>query len=55
MFRTRRDAEITVGIYRQFPVLVDRRGTSPKQVWPVRYLRMFDMTNDRGCFAPPQS
>ena len=50
VFRTRRDAEITVGIYRQFPVLVDRRGTSPKQVWPVRYLRMFDMTNDSGLF-----
>jgi hypothetical protein len=50
VFRTRRDAEITVDIYRRFPVLVDRRGASPKQVWPVHYLRMFDMTNDSALF-----
>lgn len=46
VFRSRRDAEITLGIYRRLPVLVDRRGDEPVSVWPVRYLRMFDMTND---------
>jgi hypothetical protein len=50
VFRSRRDAEITVDVYRRLPVLVDRRGTVPKQVWPVRYLRMFDMTNDSALF-----
>ncbi len=50
VFRTRRDAEITVDIYRRLPVLVDRRGKAPKPVWPARYLRMFDMTNNSGLF-----
>jgi hypothetical protein len=46
IFRQRRDAEITRAIYSRCPVLVDRRSEPPQQVWPVRYLRMFDMTND---------
>jgi hypothetical protein len=51
VFRTRRDAEITTAIYQRLPILVDRRGSGvPKQVWPVRYLRMFDMTNDSRLF-----
>ena len=54
IFRNKRDAEITTAIYRRQPVLVDRRaetkGSPPKKVWPVRYLRMFDMTNDSGLF-----
>ncbi len=50
VFRTKRDAEITKGIYARLPVLVDRRHTPPRCVWPVRYLRMFDMTNDSGKF-----
>ena len=50
VFRGRRDAEITLDIYRRFPVLVDRRGEEPVFAWPVRYLRMFDMTNDLGEF-----
>ena len=50
VFRTSRDAEITRGIYARLPVLVDRRETPPRAVWPVRYVRMFDMTNDSGKF-----
>ncbi len=46
IFRQRRDAEITRAIYGRCPVLVDRRTDPPRPVWPVRYLRMFDMTND---------
>ena len=46
VFRTRRDAEITRGIYERHPVLVDRSGGGERKVWPVKYLRMFDMTND---------
>ena len=46
VFRTRRDAEITKGIYARLPVLVDRRDTPPRFVWPVRYSTMFHMTND---------
>ncbi len=50
IFRTRRDAEITTRIYREFPVLSDHRSGVPRKVWPVRYLRMFDMTNDSNLF-----
>ncbi len=50
IFRTKRDADITTAIYRRQPVLVDRRNESPKKVWPVRYMRMFDMTNDSHLF-----
>ena len=50
VFRTKRDAEITTDIYTRIPVLVDRRGDTPVMVLPVRYLRMFDMTNDARLF-----
>jgi hypothetical protein len=50
VFRTRRDAAITTGIYDRLPVLVDRRRREPVAVFPVRYTRMLDMTNDSGLF-----
>ena len=50
IFRTRRDAELTTAVYGRLPVLVDRSGDEPVKTWPVRYLRMFDMTNDSGLF-----
>ena len=46
VFRTRRDADITRRIYERHPVLVDRSGGGEHKTWPVRYVRMFDMTND---------
>jgi hypothetical protein len=46
IFRTHRDAELTLSIYRNNPILVDRRGASPRSLWPVHYVRMFDMGND---------
>ena len=48
VFRTRRDAEITRRIYQQHPVLVDRSEGGERRAWPVKYIRMFDMTNDSG-------
>ena len=50
MFRNPRDAAITLGIYRRLPVLVDRRRDPPARAWPVRYVRMFDMTLDSALF-----
>ena len=50
VFRTRRDAEITRGIYERHPVLVDRSGSGERRVWPVRYVRMLDMANDSHLF-----
>ena len=50
VFRTRRDAEITRRIYANHPVLVDRSSGEERRVWPVKYVRMFDMTNDSNLF-----
>ena len=46
IFRSRRDKEITTGIYQRLPVLVDRSSGKPARAWPVRYHTMFHMTND---------
>ena len=50
VFRTRRDADLTRRIYQHHPVLVDRSGDGERKVWPVRYVRMLDMTNDSHLF-----
>ena len=50
VFRTRRDADLTRRIYQNHPVLVDRSGDEERRVWPVRYVRMLDMTNDSYLF-----
>ncbi len=50
IFRSRRDAELTTAIYARLPVLVDRSSGEEVKAWPVKYTRMFDMTNDSGLF-----
>ena len=50
VFRTRRDADITRGIYERHPVLVDRSGGKERRLWPIRYYTMLHMTNDSGLF-----
>ena len=50
VFRTRRDADITRGIYERHQVLVDRSKGGESRAWPVRYNRMFDMANDSHLF-----
>ena len=54
IFRSRRDAELTKTIYANAPVLVDRSSGEAVKAWPVKYLRMFDMTNDSGLFRTKQ-
>lgn len=49
VFRTRRDAEITKGIYRRVPVLVCE-GPPEENPWGVSFMRMFDMANDSHLF-----
>jgi hypothetical protein len=49
VFRSRRDAELTLGIYRRVPVLV-RDGDPDGNPWDVSFLRMLDMANDSGSF-----
>ena len=57
IFRSQRDADITLRMYAAHPVLVRHGGDSaslgrlPDQAaWPVKYARMFDMTNDSKLF-----
>ena len=50
IFRTRRDAELTTAIFERLPVLVDRSSGDAVKAWPVKYVRMFDMTNDSHLF-----
>ncbi len=50
IFRSRRDKEITSGIYARLSVFVDRVSGDPVSVWPLRYVRMLDMANDSGQF-----
>ena len=50
IFRSRRDSALTMAIYRRLPVLADRSSGEAVKAWPVKYVRMFDMTNDSGLF-----
>ena len=50
IFRSRRDADLTTAIYGRLPVLVDRSSGREVKTWPVKYTRMFDMSNDSGLF-----
>jgi hypothetical protein len=54
IFQSRRDLELTKRIYECFPVLMNRMTDSPRNVWPIRYVRMFDMANDSGLFLNPE-
>jgi hypothetical protein len=48
LFRSRRDAEVTIGVYRRVPVLWRREpGGNP---WRISFMRMFDITNDSALF-----
>ena len=51
IFRTKRDAEITRGIYERNPVLVDRSAGEERRAWAVRYAQgLFNMTADSHLF-----
>jgi hypothetical protein len=48
-FITRADADLTLAIYRRFPVFI-REHDPNGNPWGVSFLRMFDMSNDSGLF-----
>jgi hypothetical protein len=52
IFRSRRDAELTKAIYRRVPVLIREAsdGQPEENPWGVKFLRMFDMSNDSQLF-----
>jgi hypothetical protein len=49
VFRSRQDADITLGIYKRVPVLI-RRDDPSGNPWSLQFLRMFDMSNDSNIF-----
>jgi hypothetical protein len=53
IFRSRRDAEITLGIYRNHPILV-RKGAPQENPWGLSFMTMFHMANDAGLFSTKQ-
>lgn len=48
MFRTQRDAEITIGMYRRIPVLW--RDEPEENSWGLSFMAMFHMANDSALF-----
>ena len=46
------DAALALILHRRWPPLVDRRGPAAVPAFPVRYRRMFDLTNDAHRFQP---
>lgn len=49
VFRSRRDAEITLAIYRRWPVLI-RDGDPAGNPWGLSFMTMFHMSNDSALF-----
>ncbi|MFJ6300190.1 Eco57I restriction-modification methylase domain-containing protein [Pseudarthrobacter oxydans] len=54
IFRTRRDAEITLGIYRRVPVLINENDPVNGNPWGVSFMTMFHMSNDSHLFHTRQ-
>ncbi|GAB37963.1 hypothetical protein [Gordonia sputi] len=52
MFRSRKDADITLGIYSRHPVLI-RDDAPDGNPWGLSFARLFDMANDSGLFHTP--
>jgi hypothetical protein len=53
MFRTRVDADITLGIYSRHRVLI-RDDDADGNPWGLSFARLFDMANDSGLFRSPE-
>jgi hypothetical protein len=49
VFRSKRDADITIGIYQRHPVLI-KDGDPVGNPWGLSFGRLFDMANDSGLF-----
>ena len=49
LFRSRRDAEIAIGVYKRVPILWHREPED--NPWTISFMRMFDITNDAPLFA----
>jgi hypothetical protein len=50
IFRTRQDADLTKSIYKRIPILIDENRKQGGNPWGIKFVRMFDQTNDAGNF-----
>jgi hypothetical protein len=55
IFRTRRDCELTKRVYRTLPILIDKSRKTGGNPWAIKFVRMFDQTNDAEHFRTAQS
>jgi hypothetical protein len=46
IFRSRRDAELTKGIYKRIPILIDENRKQGGNPWGIKFFTMFHQTND---------
>ncbi|MEU3279786.1 Eco57I restriction-modification methylase domain-containing protein [Streptomyces antibioticus] len=52
VFSHKRDADITLGIYRRIPVLINETQRSSGNPWGISFMTMFHMSNDSHLFRP---
>ncbi|MFF8778495.1 Eco57I restriction-modification methylase domain-containing protein [Streptomyces sp. NPDC015140] len=52
IFSSRRDADITLGICRRLPVLIDETKEAGGNPWAISFMAMFHMSNDSHLFRP---
>ncbi|AZQ38104.1 SAM-dependent DNA methyltransferase [Streptomyces cyaneochromogenes] len=52
IFSSRRDADITLGIYRRVPVLINETNEVGGNPWDISFMTMFHMSNDSHLFRP---
>ncbi|MEU2117125.1 DNA methyltransferase [Streptomyces sp. NPDC016459] len=52
VFSSRRDADITLGVYRRVPVLIDETKQAAGNRWGISFMAMFHMSNDSHLFRP---
>ncbi|MDE2957126.1 MAG: Eco57I restriction-modification methylase domain-containing protein [Bacteroidota bacterium] len=50
VFRNRRDADLTAGIYERLPVMVNRSSRKVRKAWPLQYRCMYQMSADSHAF-----
>lgn len=54
IFRSRRDAELTKAMYQRVPIFIDHTRQEGGNPWGMRFVRMFDQTNDAELFHSPE-
>jgi Eco57I restriction-modification methylase len=50
MFRTPRDSEVAAKVYTSHPILITRTEDLVSELWPVKYTRVLDMSNNAKLF-----